>query len=874
MNDAFIHEALRRMREDGLLADAPIADGQLHRCAVAGKEKSRDGAYLIHADSNPSAWWLNWQSGVENTYCAKSRKDMTRKERKEFDAFLRRAREEARQKREAARKAGKAAMLALWNSALQANDDHLYLRAKNAPAMGDLRVTSKGLLLIPVYDADGKLISLQRIPPEPVAGKWGKFFMPDCPTAGGFYPIPARDGSKDGPLLIAEGYATAMSCCQATGYAALVTFNVYKFMEIGKLARTLYPLREIVLCADYDTSGMNHSEPGGIGVAKAREAAIAIGAYLAIAPAIDGGKADFNDIAARDGLARVKDVIDKALSGEPANSCPMPDGYSLLKSGRKAGLYFQKKGKDGESETIRLGPPLEVIADTRDAEGNDWGLFLKWHDRDGKAHAWAMPKTLLYDQRGEWFARLAFGGWFGNPSCKKLIASFLTEIKPLRRIRCVNRTGWHGASYVLPEAIYGECDQGELVLQSSVHNGLYQRGGTMDGWREIANLCAGNSRLGFALSCAFAGPLLKLAGLEGGGFSFEGPSSCGKTTALKAACSVWGPGDSHLRNWRTTSNGLEGVANLFNDNLLILDELSQADARAVDEAAYMLANGYGKTRAGRDGNIRKSSQWHTLILSSGELGLSDKLIEAGRRARAGQEVRFAGVPTDNSHIGALHGMTDAGQLVRRVNELCGLHYGHAGHMLLEKLSRPEVISQASKRLCGGIERDAMAICPEKADSQVIRVAMRFMLVSSAGTLARELGILPEDFQPFEYARECFDSWLEKRGGAGALEDAEILAQVRLFIEQHGQSRFQDWYNPDATCVNRVGFRKEDCFYCFPEAFKTEIIKGYSLKKAIEVLTKANWLKKQNGRNQCAERLPRLGLRRVYALNLPEDNNID
>ncbi|WP_457589305.1 DUF927 domain-containing protein, partial [Legionella pneumophila] len=49
------------------------------------------------------------------------------------------------------------------------------------------------------------------------------------------------------------------------------------------------------------------------------------------------------------------------------------------------------------------------------------------------------------------------------------------------------------------------------------------------------------------------------------------------------------------RLWRSTTNGLEGLAALHNDGLLILDELSQMDPREAGEAAYLLANGQGKT---------------------------------------------------------------------------------------------------------------------------------------------------------------------------------------------------------------------------------------------------------------------------------------
>ena len=93
----------------------------------------------------------------------------------------------------------------------------------------------------------------------------------------------------------------------------------------------------------------------------------------------------------------------------------------------------------------------------------------------------------------------------------------------------------------------------------------------------MATLAAGNSRLVFALSVAFAGALPALVGEESGGFHFRGASSSGKTTALKVAASVWGHPSEYPRLWRATANGLEGLAALHNDGLLILDELSQID---------------------------------------------------------------------------------------------------------------------------------------------------------------------------------------------------------------------------------------------------------------------------------------------------------
>ena len=857
-----------KLNAAGLLMEHIGADGKLHRCGTTDKQRGKAGAYVIHLDPPACAWWMNWRTGEEGTFQEKPNKDLTRAEREALRERIEAARKAAAE--EQAKRHAATAKLAriIWEKATPAANDHPYLRRKEVPALGGIRQRVwRGAveLVLPVWDASGKLTSLQFILPEKTADGLDKRFLKGGKTAGGYFHIPAKNGDKSGPLLIAEGYATAVSLHLATGHACLAAFNAGNLEAVARMARGKYPDREIILCSDNDCEGDRNP-----GVEAATKAAQVIGGKLAICPALDGSKADFNDLHTARSLEAVRMVVEKTRKQD--ETCPMPDGFFMVAEGRRAGLYKVESTADGDAKETRLGPPLFVRGMTRDADGNEWGLMLEWHDLDGRLHRWAMPMELLNRQGGEWFGTLLSGGWFGVPGTRAKLATFLSSVRPRRRIRCVPRVGWHESAYVLPDAVFGSTGNESVVLQSAYHTGLYGTAGTLEGWREIGELCVGNVRLSFALCVAFAGPLLSLVGMEGGGFSFEGGSSSGKTTALQVAASVWG-GPAHVKSWRVTDNALEGVAALHNDGLLILDEVGQVNARVLGEAAYMLANGAGKSRSGRDGSLRRSHVWRLLFLSSGELGLADKLAENGMKSRGGQEVRFVGLPVDKAMLTELHGLPSAGAVVNRLKELSEQHYGHAGRAFLHYLIRemPTLMEQLRPTLDSLVDR----FCPAEADGQVRRVAQRFALCAVAGEVARQAAILPDYFQAVTCAEQCFTDWLAARGGAGASEDAAILAAIRLFIEQHGASRFQDMDSNATTCIGRVGFRQKCAdgrteYLILPESFGAEVVKGYSVRRAARVLADAGWLRRSDDKSSAVRTLPELGKKRVYVVVLPDE----
>jgi len=198
---------------------------------------------------------------------------------------------------------------------------------------------------------------------------------------------------------------------------------------------------------------------------------------------------------------------------------------------------------------------------------------------------------------------------------------YISTASPSERYLCIEGVGWNDSTFVFPDISYSPPDgKGEQIVFQSInsHNHTFKTAGSLADWQDnIAQYCVGNSRLVFAISCAFVTPLPHLANLESGGFHLRGNSSIGKSTALLLAGSVWGGRgvNGYCRTWRATSNGLEAVGLSHCDALLCLDEMGQVDGYAAGEIAYMLVNGQGKSRSRKDGSSRAPAQWRLLFLS-------------------------------------------------------------------------------------------------------------------------------------------------------------------------------------------------------------------------------------------------------------------
>jgi putative DNA primase/helicase len=490
-----------------------------------------------------------------------------------------------------------------------------------------------------------------------------------------------------------------------------------------------------------------------------------------------------------------------------------------------------------------------------------------------------------------------------------LLKRFVGGVKTSRLMRCVTRTGWHpgetGPVFVLPGGEAFGRGAGDTILQAdhASADAAYRAAGSLAGWQSgVAALAVGIERVALFLAAAFAGPLLDVMGEPSGGVHYVGDSRTGKSTAAVVAASVWGKptSDAQMRAWRGTANGLEGVAAETSDALLILDEMGQADAREVGDVIYMLANESGKQRASRTGAVRRRQSWRTLFLSTGEITLAQKMGEAGKKAMAGLEVRLVNLPA-NAGAGMgifqnLHGRLTPAALAEELRDAARLHHGIAARAFIARLAADRAANGAELRETLEALRAAFIAehVPAGAAGQIRSVAGRFALIGAAGELARDYGVLlwPEG-EALRAAAACFAAWLAERGGTGSGEDTAALAQVRAFLEAHGESRFTlltpptsgaEPAPPDvARTINRAGFRRRTGsgdaerweYLILPETWKTEVCKGLDAKRTAEMLALRGFLIGGMQRHRAVlQRIPAEGPRRVYIVSgaiLGDDN---
>ncbi len=294
-------------REQGLQLNESdiIGDGKIHRCGTETHPQGKNGSYLLHLDGAvPAGWCRAWDKGEGETWHLDLGRRLTAAEQehlrrqREIDTLQRKQETEARHK-EAADRAK-----VLWGKARNATAEHPYLQRKGILPY-DTKTCDDGALLVPLYgfddDKNAVLVNLQRIFPN-----GDKRFLPGGKIKGVFwFNEDLTDASR---IVVCEGFATAASIAEATGYQVFAAMSCHNLRTVAEVVKNAWPNKTLIIAADND-----RRTKGNPGLGYAQEAARAVGALLAV-PSFEEDEvgSDFNDLATLRGKDAVKSAIETA----------------------------------------------------------------------------------------------------------------------------------------------------------------------------------------------------------------------------------------------------------------------------------------------------------------------------------------------------------------------------------------------------------------------------------------------------------------------------------------------------------------------------------------------------------------------------------
>ena len=842
---------LLRAQGLGFLVDAlpKLDDGQTQvkgRCCTKAKDKRNVQYTFTIWGENEAAWYFfdhRLKKGTLITTAVPDRRSL--KKWKAYKEVLQACEAERLRIEQEARERLKGQ----WDSysEFEVGENVPYLERKGLRPTATFRRNGDNLV-VPFYDADtGELVDIQTISPS--GEKRG---VEHGTTKDVYHFLPGIDEVPY--VLVAEGARTGLACWDSSHASTFIAHNCGNIDSIAALARKRFSRHKIVLCADNDCK--NEAVDGtNQGVEAARKAAQKHGCILAVPPYSDSDRNyDFADMYKEQGPGAVRAAIELSLRDE---DCTIPEGFAV---DRKSGL-IQTVITGRVQKTVKIGSYIKVEAWVTRTKDGACGKLVSWEAPTGDMRRAVLMNTSITSKKPENLNAL-FSSYSVIPSKTGPFLDFLAGTNPKKQMDLLPEHGWNVDMYAVSanEVIGDPCHKVIPGFRSRPTD--FEQQGSLAEWIEhVASYTVGNPVLTLMPCAGFVGVLHVMGGVESGGIHLLGFSSSGKTTNLKVGQSTWSS-PRGMYSWRTSDNGLEYTAAAHSHALLTLDEFSQCPPKVASESVYMLANGSGKVRAKySDGQLGSADtlKWNLSLLSSGEEDLESRVAQFGGNFKAGQDIRMPSIPVSSEDIREYHGFASSLELVECLNRNVERYYGTAGpefvrHVIhnLPVLRRylPKAVLTQAKYLCRKLPF---------YDGQVGRVAKRFALYWLAGVLAVRFGILPHTEQDIEDAvQECFDRWIEHRGGCAALEEEQYLNFFREHFAMHEanyivnrapnyiettdiRERFPTCPNPLYGYVDhREGY--EGTY--IPVKTFNKMVKdaGRDAKRALEILRNHGWLR--------------------------------
>lgn len=453
-----------------------------------------------------------------------------------------------------------------------------------------------------------------------------------------------------------------------------------------------------------------------------------------------------------------------------------PSGWTYNDGG-----IFQKDAQGGETMVCRT--PIIITKRLRKLNGLGEEKIELAFKRDGKWTTVILPRSTALSNRG--IIAVADRGATVSSENAKQVVRYLQALEAenlsiIPTVESSESLGWLPGDRFLPGNAPG------VVLDMDGPKLLFAQGfeavGSYDKWKAAMAEQRKNARFRFILAAAFAAPLLDILKVRNFMIYNWGDSKDGKTATLNAALSVWGDPDVLMLNFNATQVALERMAALYKDLPLGIDERQLAGSKqeSLEKLVYMLGSGKGRSRGSKDGDLRQTLTWRSIVLATGEEPLADESSQTGISSRM-IEV------TDGAFKGRQREAAAMYDITRK-------HHGHAGVEFVRRLIQEgdEVVRQRfrealdfSEILCGEDYANAAMI--------IATVATADLLVSEWIFGAKTGDQLPDTLSMLQ---EIIN---ENRTNAERDVNLDAVEFIQGWIATHARN-----FNPDNDKVDNYG----------------------------------------------------------------------
>lgn len=416
--------------------------------------------------------------------------------------------------------------------------------------------------------------------------------------------------------------------------------------------------------------------------------------------------------------------------GAPQPDARVPVGYFVAPWG--TGWH------SGEKSGLIVPCPVVIAGRSEDAETGELQLVVAWRAPDG----WRRRLIARVEALGRGVIALARYGLpvtaDGTKSLNKYLLAFEAEnYRTIPTLRTSRSLGWQGdggaagclvgTRHMMPgrevrvdierwtseqladDAVaFQPHDGGDRAVAAS-----FRTRGTWSTWVEALRAMAHYPKASLAVLASLAAPVLEIVGARGFAVDWSGPSSTGKSIVLRFAASVWGDPLAMVRTWDASDTYLERTLGTLKHFPLFMDETQRlvkaskpGAEQLVNQALYMVENGYGRGRANL-GHSQVTQSWRTIMLSTGEVPATTVGdAKGGANARA---VLVQGPPFGRGQNSALALLLD---------DVARAHYGLAGERWIKWLVANRSRWAEWGELHDGLRRDYLQDTRSGAESRL------------------------------------------------------------------------------------------------------------------------------------------------------------